>query len=113
MKGTPGSRLRVVQASGANHQSVHVGAHLRRLRAARGWSIEDAAVRAGLSRNTLSKLEGMALPNPRLATLLALMELYDLQSIEELLGLLPSRALLRAWVEEGRPGSIEHGAAQA
>lgn len=113
MKGPPGSRLHVVQTPGSDHQSVHVGAQLRHLRTARGWSIEEAAVHAGLSRNTLSKLEGMALPNPRLATLLALMELYELHSIEELLGLVPSRALLRAWVAEGRPGSVEHGAAHA
>jgi transcriptional regulator with XRE-family HTH domain len=113
MKQRPGDRLRAVPPLEPDHSTVQVGQHLRRLRVARGWSIEEAAVQAGLSRNTLSKLEAAALPNPRLATLLALMELYQLRSIEELLGLVPSRELLRAWLAEGRPGAVEHGTAQA
>src|SRR5690348_15982848 len=31
--------------------------HVARLRAARGWSLDDLAVRAGVSRSTLSRLE--------------------------------------------------------
>ena len=86
------------------HSSVHLGDRLRALRAAQGWSIDEAATRAGLSRNTLSNLERSSFPNPTLSTLLALMEVYELRSIEELLGAVPSRLLLTDWVRLGRPG---------
>jgi transcriptional regulator with XRE-family HTH domain len=85
--------------------NVHLGSRLRELRHDAGWSIEAAAARAGLSANTLANLERAALPNPNLSTLLSLMEIYKLDSIEELLGWLPSRLLLGAWVARGRPGT--------
>lgn len=98
-------RLRTVPEADSALSTVHVGNRLRRLRQERGWSIETAAARAGLSRNRLGSLETAALPNPTLSTLLTLMELYDAGTIEDLLGSAPSRTLLRAWVTAGRPGT--------
>jgi len=98
------ARLRPVAAAEGTQYNVHIGKRLRALRLRRDWSIEEAASRAGLSRNTLGNLELAPIPNPRLATLLALMEAYEMRGIEELLGDLPSRALLQAWVAQGRPG---------
>lgn len=69
--------------------------------------MDHAARLAGLSRNTLGKLEKAALPNPNLSTLLALMEIYETTSLEDLLGPLPSQSLLDRWVGEGRPGLRE------
>lgn len=100
-----GRPLAVVPPEQAAQSNVHLGARLRDLRLGRGWSIEQAAARAGLSRNTLGGLETNPLPNPNLSTLLALMELYQLRSIEELFGSVPSRSLLEAWVANGRPGT--------
>lgn len=62
---------------------------LRNLRDARGWSQEIVAHRAGISTYTYQKFEkGESKPgtpmNPRLYTLLALAEVFDL-GIEELL----------------------------
>lgn len=91
--------------------SVHVGRHLRKLRETAGLSQEEAGVRAGLTRGTLGRLEASAMPDPRLSTLLALMELYRLASLEELLGISPSRLVLRRWVADGRPGLRTHGPA--
>lgn len=87
------------------HSSVHLGDHLRDLRKAEGWSIEAAASKAGLSANTLANIERSAFPNPTLSTLLALVEIYRLRSVEELFGRLPSRVVLAHWVASGRPGS--------
>ena len=84
--------------------TVQIGARLRALRRRNGWSIESAAARAGLSRNTLGALETAEFPNPTLSTLLALMETYGVGTLEELLGAVPSRLLLEAWVQQGRPG---------
>ena len=97
-------RLAAVSQSGT-HSSVHLGNRLRSLRTARKWSIEVAAAKAGLSGNTLANLEHTALPNPTLSTLLALMEVYQLNSIEDLFGAARSRLLLAEWVANGRPGS--------
>lgn len=88
----------------AAHQSVHLGERIREHRTHRQWSIGTAAAMAGLSANTLANLERSEMPNPTLSTLLALMELYELDSIEQLLGAAPSRLLLRQWVATGRPG---------
>jgi transcriptional regulator with XRE-family HTH domain len=82
---------------------VHIGARLRALRRARGWTVGQAAEHAGLSRNTLSNAENAPLPNPTLSTLLALMDIYDLRSLEELIGPIPSQLVLRAWLARGRP----------
>jgi transcriptional regulator with XRE-family HTH domain len=86
------------------HYNVHLGRTLRHLRHARGWSIDEAANRANLSRNTLSNVERSVVPNPTLSTLFSLMELYEVQTIEGLLGSVPSAMLLDEWVAQGRPG---------
>ncbi len=36
---------------------LHLGARVRELRKARGWTLEQAARQAGLARSTLSKIE--------------------------------------------------------
>lgn len=89
--------------------TVHVGNRLRLLRERAGLSQEVAAVTAGLTRNTLGRLESTTLPDMRLSTALALMDLYGLQSIEELFGQAPSRAAVDRWTEAGRPGQREKG----
>lgn len=104
MAARSGRPLAAVAAGDIAQFSVHVGRQLRRLRHDHGWSIDAAAAKAGLSRNTLGGLETQQLPNPTLSTLLALMELYGVRTIEELLGVPPSRSLLQAWVQAGRPG---------
>lgn len=38
-------------------EALDLGAHVRALRKARGWTLEQAAVKAGLARSTLSKIE--------------------------------------------------------
>jgi transcriptional regulator with XRE-family HTH domain len=81
-----------------------MGAQIRQLRKARGLTIDEAAKRAGLSRNTLSNVERSALPNPTLGTMLALMELFDLETIEGLIGPTPSASLVDEWIDKGRPG---------
>lgn len=86
------------------HFTSDLGSALRRHRKARGWSIAEAASRAGLSMNTLANTERTALPNPTLGTLLSLMDIYEVNSLEELLGELPTSLLLRTWVSAGRPG---------
>ena len=100
-----GRPLAAVRLDDDAQSSVHLGSRLRQLRKQHGWSIEQAAARAGISRNTLGATETSALPNPSLSTLLALMEAYSLRSIEELFGPVPSRLVLRDWVARGRPGS--------
>jgi transcriptional regulator with XRE-family HTH domain len=84
---------------------VHVGQRLRRLRQARGLTQEQAAAAAGLTRNTLGSLERERFPDPHLSTLLTLMHVYQLGTLEELLGPLPSARVANAWEEEGRTGT--------
>jgi transcriptional regulator with XRE-family HTH domain len=87
--------LRVVQNDSVDaHFTVHVGQRLQELRRHAGLTQERAAVGAGLTRNTLMTLERAAHPDPRLSTLLKLMMLYNLGSIEELLGATPSARLM-------------------
>ncbi len=38
-------------------EALDLGVHVRALRKARGWTLEQAAVQAGLARSTLSKIE--------------------------------------------------------
>jgi DNA-binding XRE family transcriptional regulator len=84
--------------------AVHIGAVMRRHREHAGLTQERAAVLAGLTRNTLVTLERAALPDPHLSTLLALMRVYSLGSLEELLGLTPSKVLAEAWAAAGWAG---------
>jgi DNA-binding XRE family transcriptional regulator len=63
--------------------------------------MEQAAATAGLTRNTIGNLENARFPDPKLSTLLRLMRAYDLRSLEELLGTVPSTLLAAAWEQDG------------
>lgn len=63
-----------------------MGERLRSLRQQRGLTIERAAAKAGITSNTLMKLETATQPNPRLSSLLNLMHAYGLQSLDALIG---------------------------
>lgn len=102
-----GSRLRSVSDGDPDAQStVHVGEHLKALRISCQLTQEQAASRASVTRNTIMDLEKRRLPNPHLHLLLALMYVYDVGSIEELLGFVPSRrAAEERWRMSERMGS--------
>jgi transcriptional regulator with XRE-family HTH domain len=53
------SLIRVARESGAGSavEPLNLGQRVRELRKARGWTLEQAAVQAGLARSTLSKIE--------------------------------------------------------
>lgn len=59
----PKSMIRVARAAReglageAQVEPLNLGARVRELRRARGWTLEEAAGRAGLARSTLSKIE--------------------------------------------------------
>ena len=80
--------------------TIHLGNVFRSCRARAGLTQEQAANRAGITRNALAALEKKPLPNPSLKTLLSLMRAYDLDSIEVLLGPVPSRLLAAAWMAQ-------------
>jgi DNA-binding XRE family transcriptional regulator len=84
----------------AGQPGVHLGQQLRAARTAKGLTMEKAAAAAGLTRTTIGNLEGARFPDPKLSTLLRLMRAYDLRSLEELLGPVPSARLAAAWDEE-------------
>ncbi|OIQ73868.1 DNA-binding transcriptional repressor PuuR [mine drainage metagenome] len=58
-KSDPTSIIRIARANGeeATPQPLDLGIRVRELRKARGWTLEQAAVQAGLARSTLSKIE--------------------------------------------------------
>lgn len=53
------SLIRIARESGADApvEPLNLGQRVRDLRKARGWTLEQAAVQAGLARSTLSKIE--------------------------------------------------------
>lgn len=55
----PGSLIRIARESGATETAppLDLGARVRDLRRAQGWTLEQAARQAGLARSTLSKIE--------------------------------------------------------
>lgn len=85
----------------ASQLRVHLGDRLRAVRKQCGLTQEKAAVGAGITRGRLAELEKARFPNPTLSTLLRLMRTYELRSLEELLGPVPSAKLAEAWEEEG------------
>jgi transcriptional regulator with XRE-family HTH domain len=96
----------------ADQPRVHLGNRLRAARMATGLTMERAAVAAGLTRNTIGSLENARFPDPKLSTLLRLMRVYGLSSLEELLGPVPSARLAAAWEHEGwetSRGESSHG----
>jgi DNA-binding XRE family transcriptional regulator len=84
---------------------VHLGDRLREVREECGLTQEQAAVAAGLTRNALVSLENRRFPDPYLSTLLRLMRVYNLTTIEQLLGPIPSRLLASSWEAEGWRGT--------
>ena len=61
-------------------------------------------MKAGLTRNTVVTLEKARFPDPHLSTLLALMRVYRVGCLDELLGTTPSVALADEWAAEGWAG---------
>lgn len=55
----PRSLIRIARDSGRNERGepLDLGARVRELRKAKGWTLEQAAGQAGLTRSTLSKIE--------------------------------------------------------
>ena len=55
----PTSLIRIARESGGNEaaEPLNLGERVRELRKAQGWTLEQAANRAGLARSTLSKIE--------------------------------------------------------
>lgn len=56
----PAKIIRIARASGGQEAApaaLDLGARVRELRKARGWTLEQAARQAGLARSTLSKIE--------------------------------------------------------
>lgn len=92
-----GPHLAAVGNMASAQSTVHMGAVLRAHREAAGLTQERAAVAAGLTRNTLVTIEKAVRPDPHLSTLLALMKVYGVGSLEELLGPMPSKVLADAW----------------
>lgn len=62
----------------------NVGANIRRLREARGWSQETLAQRAGLTLNSVSRLESGRHAAPSLGSLYAYARAFDVE-VDELL----------------------------
>jgi DNA-binding XRE family transcriptional regulator len=112
-QGAHPARLHAVPSTASSAQQiVHVGQVIRAHRERAGLTQEQAAVRASLTRNTVVALERARFPDPHLSTLLALMAVYGVGSLDELLGSMPSRALADAWAAEGwvggRPATSRH-----
>ncbi len=74
------------------HQTEQFGQRLRALREGRRWSTRELASRAGIANGAVSQLES-GTTSPRLTTMLALVRAFELRSIEELLGPLPTGLL--------------------
>ena len=55
----PRALIRIAREAGgeAHVEPVNLGERVRELRRSRGWTLEEAATRAGLARSTLSKIE--------------------------------------------------------
>lgn len=91
---TGDARLRLVSA---DQSTVHIGRVLRDRRRAAHLTQEQAAGQAGITRNALAALEKKMLPNPSLRTLLSLMRVYGSDSLDALLGPMPSWSIAIAW----------------
>ena len=58
-KADPASLIRIAHETGHEIpvEPLNLGARVRELRKNKGWTLEQAAARAGLARSTLSKIE--------------------------------------------------------
>jgi len=73
-----------------NGQSAHLGTRLKQLREDAGLTLRQLEHETGVARSWLSKMEADPSPNPSLSVLLALQRAFKLNTIEALLGDLPS-----------------------
>ena len=87
---------------------LHVGHRLRDLRRAAGLTLRQLEAQTGVGRSRLSQLETSPAPNPSLAVLLALQRAFGLDTIESLLGVLPSENAASAY-ERLRDGTAQAG----
>lgn len=78
------------------------GQRVRELREREGWTVRELAGRTGVSRTTISAIETGKHPNPGLDVLVRLQYGLGLDSIESLLGELPSRRLVVRDVDDDR-----------
>ena len=68
-----------------HEQTAQIAAEVRRRRAQRGWTLDDASARLGVSRRLLAQLEaGEA--NPSLSTLLSVAAGFDVSLVDLLAG---------------------------
>lgn len=84
-----------VQNSG--HLSLDLGCwgqRVRVLRKRKGWTVRQLSDRSGVGRTTISNIETGQHPNPGLDVLVRLQHALGLDSIEALLGDLPSVQLV-------------------
>lgn len=98
------SRLDGVQQSG--HPDL--GQRLLDLRRAAGLTLRQLEAQTGVGRSRLSQLETSPAPNPSLAVLLALQRAFGLDTIESLLGVLPSENAAPLY-ERLRDGAAQAG----
>ena len=68
-----------------NSQGEQIGVEVRRRRHQRGWTLDAAAARLGVSRRLLAQLEG-GQANPSLSTLLTIAAGFDISLVELLAG---------------------------
>jgi DNA-binding Xre family transcriptional regulator len=87
-----GAGLMFVQYIGQTSPG-HWGKHLVVLRTGRGWTLRELADKSGVSRSRLSQVERGVNTNLSLENLLALQRSLGLDSIEALLGDMPSASL--------------------
>ncbi|MGB8858121.1 MAG: XRE family transcriptional regulator [Ilumatobacteraceae bacterium] len=71
--------------SGNESPSASVGAEVRHLRHERGWTLDEAAERLGVSRRLLTQLEA-GTANPSLSTLLSIAAGFDVALVDLLDG---------------------------
>jgi transcriptional regulator with XRE-family HTH domain len=88
---------------------VHIGDALRARRDAAGLTQEGAAARAGITRNALAALEKQQFPNPALRTVLALMQAYELDTVEALFGTTPSALAAATLAARGQSDATQAG----
>lgn len=89
--------LRVVGHGDDAQSTVHIGAAVKARREAVGLTQERAAALAGITRNALMSIEHQALPNSTLSTLLSLMRVYGLRTLDELIGVTAAEAAAETW----------------
>jgi transcriptional regulator with XRE-family HTH domain len=73
-----------------NRHTDALSSQVTRLRKAQGWSVDELATRTGISKALLYRIENGKHSNPTLERLLRLQWVFDLDTLETLLGEIPS-----------------------